>query len=316
MVQLKGAEVADDWNQHMLDLGYRQGAATWVRNGSAIDQDGGIYIASLQNLHKIVWDGETLSQDSADGAWVEPYSNEGDISVTFDDIIDPMTNQPFRFENVNIGSGATPSLMGFGGEDKFVVITDGDKVMNIALFWRDEIPEGWPPPEGALSLRMAGVLPANIGRDEVAEVQSQQSVIVGGYGALVVNNAPTAKPLERIPDGAYIGLAGHHPDFTPRGIQKFQWNPNAQALEEAWVNRAVSSVNCVPAVSNGSNMLYTVGARNGEWTLEAVDWLTGESAFHYVSGSSRFNSQYSGVLVDQEGRILHTTIYGVVRYER
>ena len=50
--------------------------------------------------------------------------------------------------------------------------------------------------------------------------------------------------------------------------------------------------------------------------LEAIDWTTGESAFHYVVGSSRFNTQYSGVLLDQEGRLMHTTPHGLVRYER
>jgi hypothetical protein len=69
-------------------------------------------------------------------------------------------------------------------------------------------------------------------------------------------------------------------------------------------------------VSNGSNTVYTGGARGGQWTLEALDWSTGEPLFHYLTGSSRFNTQFSGVLMDQEGRILHTTIHGIVRYER
>tara|TARA_R110001599_G_scaffold353815_1_gene598774 strand:+ start:16674 stop:17585 length:912 start_codon:yes stop_codon:yes gene_type:complete len=300
----------------MLDEGRKQGAATWLRNGPAIDEQGNIFVPSLQHMHKIVWDGKKLSQDPADGGWVEPYSNKGNISATFEDIIDPSTGKPFIFENVNVGSGATASLMGFGEEDKFVVITDGDEVMNMVLFWRDAIPDDWQQLGNAPSRRIAGMLRADIGREEAEQVQTEQSVVVGGYGAFVVNNAPASKPISTIPNGAYVGLAGHHPDFTPHGVQKFEWNPSTRSLQEAWVNTEVSSVNSVPIVSNASNTVYTVGARDGEWALEALDWTTGESAFHYFTGSSRFNTQFSAVLMDQEGRIFHTTIHGIVRYER
>ena len=33
--------------------------------------------------------------------------------------------------------------MGFDDEDRFVVITDGDELMNLTLFWREDIPEDW-----------------------------------------------------------------------------------------------------------------------------------------------------------------------------
>ena len=315
-LQLTGAEIAPAWNQYMLDQGRRQGAATWVRNGPAIDQQGNIFVPSLQHLHKIVWDGNTLSKDPADGAWVEPYSNKGNISVSFNDIINPATGKPFQFENINVGSGSTASLMGFGDEDKFVVMTDGDTLMNMVLFWRDEIPEHWQPLDNAPSRRIAGMQTANIGQTDKTEVQTEQSVVVGGYGAMIVNNAPDSTPFSGAPDSAYIGLAGHHPDYSPRGLQKFDWDPVTKSLQTAWVNTEVSSVNCVPIVSNGSNMVYTVGARNGHWTMEAIDWSSGKTRFTYVTGSSRYNTQFSGVLMDQQGRLMHTTVQGLVRYER
>ena len=315
-LRLTGSEVATAWNQHMLDIGRRQGAATWVRNGPAIDKDGNIYIPTLQHLHKIVWDGEKLSKDEADGAWVAPYSNDGEISVTFDEVIDPASGEPFTFHDVNVGSGSTASLMGHGDEDKFVVITDGDEVMNMVLFWRDEIPADWQQLEGAPSRRIAGMLRADIGREDADAVQTEQSVVVSGYGALVVNNAPASRPLEQAPDGLYVGLAGHHPDYTPHGIQKFEWDSETRSLKEAWVNSEVSSANSVPIVSAAADKVYTVGARDGKWTLEALDWTTGESAFHYETGSSRYNTVFSGVMLDQEGRLMHTTLHGIVRYER
>ena len=82
------------------------------------------------------------------------------------------------------------------------------------------------------------------------------------------------------------------------------------------MNSQVSSPNAVPMVSTFSNLAYTVGARDGDWTLEAIDWSTGESAFHYVTGSNRYNTLFSGLFLDQEGRVIHTTEFGIVRYER
>jgi len=41
--------------------------------------------------------------------------------------------------------GAAPRMMGFGNDDRFVVITDGQNLMNVVLYWRDAIPAGWVP---------------------------------------------------------------------------------------------------------------------------------------------------------------------------
>jgi hypothetical protein len=92
----------------------------WIRNGFAIDEEGGIYIASQQHMHKVVWTGDGLSTSTTDGAWTAEYLN-----------------------GWGHGTGATPSLMGFGDEDPFVVITDGESQMNMLLFWRNEIPADW-----------------------------------------------------------------------------------------------------------------------------------------------------------------------------
>jgi hypothetical protein len=293
-IQLEGAEEAPAHNQAMADEGARSGAADWVRNSLAIDEDGGIYIVSVEHMHKVVWDGETLSTDPADGAWTEPY-----------------------LSSLPAGSGATPSLMGFGDEDKFVVITDGEEVMNVVLFWREGIPEGWEAPAGAPSDRIAGQQPALIGDPDRASIQTEQSVVVAGYGAFVVNNDPASVPDGWPPAGTrvLIGHAGADPQFSPRGLQKFEWNPDSQALEEAWVNTEIGSANAVPIVSADLSHVYTVGAREGDWVMEGIDWETGESSFHWTTGSSRYNTLYSGMNLDEDGRIVHTTMFGIVRYE-
>ncbi len=294
-ILLPGAENAAAHNKAMAAAGRRRGAADWVRNPAAIDKQGGIYLPSLDQMHKIVWDGERLSADPADGAWSEPYLNGSGVGT---------------------GSGAT--LMGFGDEDRFVVITDGEDLMNLLLYWRDEIPDDWERLPGAPSRRIAGLLPVNFGNYSAEAVQTEQSTVVSGYGAMVVNNEPASVPANFPGRGgrALVGYLGNRPEFTPYGVQKFAWDPEARQLVKAWVNAGVSSTNGVPVVSLGSGRVYTVGVRDGQWSLEALDWATGESAFHYVLGGHRYNSRFSGINIDQNGRIVYATDFGIIRIDR
>jgi len=266
----------------------------WVRNAIALDESGGIYVASRNHMHKVVWTGDNLSTDEADGAWTAKYRN-----------------------GWGEGSGATPSLMGFGDEDKFVVITDGDYRMNVTLFWRDDIPEGWKQVEGAPSRRIAAIAPVTMGKLNVQKIQSEQTNIVAGYGVLVVNNTPRNAPFfvpkEGSARGLLIGPLGSNPKFQPFGLQKFEWNPNLKRLEQAWVNEDLSSPNGVPWVSTGSKQLYFMGARNNKWTFEAVNWLTGEPTFHYILPSQKYNNEFSGPTIDEKGRAFVGTIFGRMR---
>lgn len=264
----------------------------WVRNGVAIDPNGGLYIASQAHMHKLVWTGDRLSTDPADGAWTAPYRN-----------------------GWGHGSGATPSLMGFGQEDRFVVITDGEPLMNVVPFWRDEIPDDWEAPPGAPHRRIAGMQPATMGNPELREIQSEQSVVVAGHGALVVNNVGRNPPWY-LPSRALmllVSVLGSAPRYQPFGVQKFEWDPGARVLREAWVNREVSSPSCVPVVSYPSGRVYLIGARENRWTLEALEWSDGRSAFHTVIGGQRYNPLFSGTLIDEAGRIHYGTPWGRVR---
>lgn len=287
-VQMKHADTEDTETR---GVGYG-----WVRNSVAIDKDGGIYAVSRNHAHKIVWTGDKLSTDPADGAWTAVYRN-----------------------GLGEGSGATPSLMGFGDEDRFLVFTDGDIRMNVVLMWRDAIPEDWQQLDGAPSRRIAGQAPADMGEQKVTEIQSEQTVIVAGYGALVVNNTPRNTPFflpkEGVGRGATIGPLGSNPDFQPFGVQKFEWNPDLRRLEKAWVNETISSPNGVPWVSTGSGQVYFIGARNNEWTLEAVNWLTGEPTFHYILGGQRYNNMFSGPTIDEQGRVFVASYFGRMRIQ-
>ena len=272
-----------------------RGGNGWVRNSMAVGDDSGIYVASLQHMHKMIWTGSRLSADAGDSAWSEPYSNGG-----------------------GNGSGATPTLMGFGKADRFVVITDDDRRMNVVIYWRDRVPAGWRAPAGAPTPRIAGQLPATMGDPTRTAIQSEQSVVVSGYGALVVNNEAASIPPGFPPAASrlLVSYLGDDPAFTPHGLQKFEWDPARRTFREAWANTEVASPSTVPFVSTPANLLYTGGVRDGLWTLEALDWTTGASAFHYVLGGSRFNGFFSGVALDQAGRLILGAPFGKFRIER
>ncbi len=264
----------------------------WVRNGVAIDEAGGLYVASQEHMHKLIWTGDRLSTDPADGAWTAAYLN-----------------------GWGHGTGATPSLMGFGAEDRFVVITDGEPLMNVVLFWRDGIPDDWQTLPGAPDRRIAGMRPADMGDPDLREIQSEQSVVVAGHGALVVNNMPRGVPWY-LPERArtlLISFLGSQPRYQPYGVQKFEWDPDAREFRNAWVNREVSSPSCMPVVSYVDDRVFVIGARENRWTLEAIDWSDGRSAYHTVIGGQRYNPLFAGVLLDEEARVHYGTPWGRVR---
>lgn len=265
----------------------------WVRNSFAVGPDNSVYIVSRDYMHCIRWTGQGWSQAQADGAWREPYPN-----------------------GAGNGSGSTPTLMGFGDDDRFVVITDGDVLMNLTLFWRDAIPADWKGLPG-LSRRIAGSKPATMGNPELKAVQSEQSVGVLGYGAVIVNNEPANVPwyLPRRLGPVLVGLLATKDDYRPLGVQKFEWNPATRTLDEAWVNREVSSPNAVPIISAGSNMVYTEGARDGHWTLEALDWTSGASRFHWVLPRARYNTMFAPVVLDPDGRLIWGATWGRLRLQ-
>jgi hypothetical protein len=238
-----------------------------VRNSIAVDEQGGIYIVSNTFMNRVQWTGTTLSVQGADGAWRASYTG-----------------------NTN-GSGSTPTLMGTPTDlDQLVVITDGQLPMNLVAFWRNRIPTDAVPLAGK-DKRIAAEVPVSFGD---RNAQSQQSVVVGGYGAVVVNNNPQK--------GSATATR------PPYGIQKFQWDPTRNTLSSAWVNTQLSFPNGIPALSLSSNLVYAVGYRvqQNSWTAEAVDWTTGQSVFSKPLGvGPSANSLYAGMSIT-DGRSLIT----------
>jgi hypothetical protein len=109
-----------------------------------------IYVVTSRKMYRVQWTGTELSTDEAKGGWIADYETGGDQSG-------------IRLGN---GSGTTPTLMGTGSQDRFVAITDGSELMNIVLFWRDEIPVDWHQIPGTKDRRIAAQVPVRFGDPE------------------------------------------------------------------------------------------------------------------------------------------------------
>ncbi len=281
-----------------------------VSNSISTDASGGIYVVTARHMHRVQWTGTAVTLDPAAGAWTAAY-NTGSNGA--------------GGGRLGAGSGSTPTVMGEGSQ-RFVVITDGATVNNLVLFWKDAIPADWQPLSPGKDRRIAAELPVNFGDPKRAATYSEQSVVVNGYGAAVVSNdyrnvglisGSTGYPLiDQMLNGA-IAFSSGLPMIQPWGVQKFQWNPQTRKLSSAWVNNEVSCPNAIPTVSSSAGMFYCVGARLGQWTIEGLDWNSGQSRFRkFVGLLPRYNSFYAATEITAEGGILYGTFNGVTYLPR
>jgi hypothetical protein len=266
-----------------------------ISNSIACDEDGGIYVVTSKYMHRVQWTGSELTTEETEGGWTASYeTGEGTSGV-----------------RLGVGSGATPTLMGTGGQDKFVCITDGMDLMNMVLFWRDEIPSDWEQVAGTKDRRIAAQVPVTFGDPDAESSLSEQSVCIRGYGALIVNNQ-----VKRNKDSSVINMLMSGIDSNaPYGAEKFEWDPDTRTMATAWVNETVSIPNGIPSMSSATNLLYGVGqGRFHTWTFEALDWDTGESVFSFPYGATpAFNSAFAATEIGLDGHLYTGTTLGFAR---
>ncbi|MET0988612.1 MAG: hypothetical protein ABW034_24740 [Steroidobacteraceae bacterium] len=285
--------LARDFSQHKTLKLPRKGEepaeanffAAFVRNGLTVDNQNGIYVVTRDNLHRVQWTGSKLSLDEADGAWSAAYPNE-----------------------VSIGSGTTPTPMGWGPkEDHLVIIADGTKGNRAMALWRDKIPSNWKGLPG-YDRRVAGVTPIVFGVSPNESIQVENAAVVYGYGAFFNNfdNSfltqfmPKAKKAAEREDTSGVV---HLPGKVSAGGSRIDWDPKNRTLKTVWKNQT-NFVNTVCTVSSGSNMVYCWGMRDRQWTLEGVDWKSGASAVHYTLGpSKRYDALGGPIIVDHNGDV-------------
>jgi len=264
--------------------------------------DGGaVYVASNQNMYRLAVDAQgKIHADEGSGAWKAAY------------------DRGVRFDSVKIadGTGATPTLMGFGADDdKLVVITDGARKMRMVAFWRDGIPAGWKQKPGTLSARIADQKEVDIGPG-IDTVQSEQSVAVYGKYAFVVNNIPAQAKPTPVKSNYYVTLLNGVTRPMPQGVAMLKWDSDKDAWSQQWARSDVSSISVVPMISGGSRMAIINGfyaQHPGEGYHIGMDLDTGKTKLEIASGSNPlFNGMYAPVKVDRQGRLMYGMAFGLV----
>ncbi len=280
---------------------YRFGDDEYVSNSIAVDENNGMYIASDKLMRKLVWTGTTISDREEDGAWASAYDGS--------DVLPPIIK-------VGMGTGSTPTLMGFGDDpDKLVVITDGAKHMKLVAFWRDAIPEGFVQKPGTASRRIAGQIQATFGLPAPLPewLQSEQSVVVSGYGAFVVNNLPTTVDPELQAANKILQVSVMGPGSPASlGVERFEWDPETDEWRSVWGRPDVSSTSMVPVHSQSASMALVNGyyERSG-WEVTGLDWNTGETIHRTVFGKKNLgNGAYAIIQYLADGFLLFNSIVG------
>ncbi len=276
---------------------YPFAAGERVSNSLCVDEKNGIYIVSNTVMRKLVWTGKTISDKATDGAWSSTYSTSTEVA--------PIA----RFDN---GSGSSPTLMGFGKDkDKLVIITDGNKQMNLVAFWRDKIPAGFTE-------RIAGTIPVTCGYTTLPEwIQSEQSVVVHGYGAFVVNNIPeSVEPALKAAPNNFIKIGLMGPAYPgPHGVERFQWDTRTHSWESAWGRPDVSSPSMIPLHSDSGNMAVVGGyIPDLGWVVQGLDWDTGDTVHLTILGPENYGNGYYAILQFLEnGDLLFNGFAGAIR---
>jgi hypothetical protein len=266
----------------------------YVSNSIAVDENNGIYVASNSVMYKLVWTGTKLSDDEADGAWSQEYTSS---------VQPPM----IKFGN---GTGSTPTLMGFGNDkDKLVVITDGAKRMNLVAFWRDEIPNE--------SQRTADQIQVTCGLPNNTKwIQSEQSVVVYGYGVFVVNNIPKTFDSNLVDKNKILQVSLMGPASPASyGAERFQWNTSTHKWSSVWSRSDVSSTSMVPIHSVSGNMALINGYQSPDgWEVLGLDWDTGKTVHKTVCGDLNFgNGAYAILQYLDNHDLVFNSISGPIR---
>ena len=276
-----------------------------VSNSIAVDEDGRIIVVTDQEVVAVRWDAQASSRLSID--WRVCYPTD-DVRMN---------------GRLGKGSGTTPSLMGTAGEDKLVAICDGRALMNVVLIWRDEIPPDWAGLPDR-DRRIAAETPITFGQPDARQSTTEQSLTVWGHELVTVSNlygelSTLMKRFVRRRMGNDIDKMTVYRSNTaaiaPYGVEKLAWDQRAKKLSSVWVRPDLSCPNGIPCMSGATGLLYFMGQRDGDWTLEAVDWRSGDSAFYQrLDNNSDYNSFYSGTQLGGDGTIMTGTLGGVLRF--
>lgn len=266
---------------------------------------GAVYIASNRKLYRLAVDAAgRIGTGPESGAWEAAYDPGERLSTG----------------KIADGTGATPTLMGFGeGEDELVILTDGARKMRLVAFWRGDLPRGWRQRPGTLSSRIADQITVDFG-PEFSVVQSEQSVVADDGHAFVINSILSGGPQPMPIRGSFIrGLLAGTVRPLPRGIAMYRWDAEADRWRTAWQRSDVGTVATVPLLSRGSRMAVlngTLEVQPGHLFQLGFDRDDGKLVMSIDTGTDpRFNGAFTGIKTDESGALMYTTLFGLVRFD-
>jgi hypothetical protein len=297
---LMDADHLRTWSANGDDCaGGPDGELETVSNSIAADEDGGVYVVTSHAMYRLDWDGQELEE-----GWRSGYAGAGGSGAG----------------RLGEGSGATPSVMGTGDdEDRFVVITDGQELMHLVLLWRDGIPADWEPIREGADRRIACEVPVTFGDPDAERSLSEQSVLVRGHDAVVVNNLMQFdEVLGQFPPqfAPYAQLLSGLEGNAPTGLERFAWDPETRTCDVVWANPDIAIPNGIPTMSVETGLIYGIGSRDGVWTLEGVDWDTGEVELTVETAPfPTNNSFYAATTIGHDGTVWTGNFGGVTRFQ-
>ena len=273
-----------------------------ISNSMATSEELGgraVYVASNKAMYRFLVEPDgRIHRSEAAGGWRAIYTS----------------GRRLPYGKISTGTGATPTLMGFGpGEDKLVVITDGADTMGLVAFWRDAIPDqartlsGYDP-------RVADIIDVDFGEDIS---QSEQSVVTAGPYAFVVSSVPQGKAPPLPARGAYLrGLLIGVTREPVMGLAMFRWSNNDHGWQPLWLRDDVGSLATVPMLSIPTRQVIIDGyfkGRMGEAYHLGFDIDTGDVVMSIATGSNPlFNGTFTGLKCDPDGNIWYTMMFGLV----
>jgi hypothetical protein len=271
-----------------------------VENSIAVDEKR-IYVLTSKRMLGVVWNGEKLSLDPADGAWESEY----DVMPEGEAISRGAASH---------GSGTTPTLLGFGDDpDQLVVIADGHPDgSQLVGFWRNEIPEDFEQKPGTRSRRIA-----DQARIKISPTTVEASPTIYGNGVLLLNSTypdSAPAPLSIIGNAFLAGITRE----APRGIQKFEWLPDENRFEERWFLPEIDNTDWMPpAVSPQNGLAYVANKVDGTYEYLAIDWETGETVatWRFPDDSVLWNNWGGITTLLDDGDFLLGGFFAVKRYD-
>jgi hypothetical protein len=262
---------------HTMRLG--NGADGEIENSFAVDQTGGVYIATTHRLYRF--------GAGPDGAprivWQVTYPNSG-------------IHKPGQ---VDAGTGTTPTVMAGG----YVNITDNADPMDIVVYRTAPHPYRLVRRHHRLR-RMP--LPRQVCRIPVFNKGSgadENSIISAGRFMIAEDNY------------GYSGPTSVQGATTTPGVVRVDLNKNGRGCHQVWLNTTESVPTVVSKVALAAGLLYTytLDDSSGDWYWTALDFRTGRVVYRIYSGTGiGYNNNYAGISISPKGVEYLGTLGGII----